>query len=425
MKRETLYLFFIFVYNRNEQANKLRLSVLLIIAHIFLKVKGIERNKMKICGIICEYNPFHNGHLYQLREAKRLSGADAVLCVMSGNFVQRGEAAIMDKYTRAKHAVLAGADIVIELPTPFATANAEIFARGAVALLSSIPAIDTLCFGAENADKLAFVSAACYLQNEPKEVSDKIKAAVSSGTSYAKARAQAWAGFIPMEFLSSPNNILGLEYTKALLSVGADISILPIARVGAGYNDGNLQANYSSATAIRNAVASGEPYTDNLPTFVAKDLPKQLENNLDRLEKYAVLSKSTAEIKRVCDCTEGLENALKKAAELPESLVDTLTSARYTSSRIRRIALQNLLNIDEELIRESLSSPLYLRVLAAKKERSDVLSALGESSLPTIVRAHDEKVLDGVAKRCYERDVYAEKIHGLLYDTPKDKTIFV
>ena len=380
---------------------------------------------MKICAIICEYNPFHNGHLYQLREAKRFSGADAVVCVMSGNFVQRGEAAIMDKYTRAKHAVLAGADVVIELPTPFATANAELFAKGAVTLLSSIPAVDTLCFGAENTDKLAFISAARYLNDEPKEVSDKIKAAVSGGMSYAKARAQAWAGFIPMEILSSSNNILGLEYTKALLSIGADISILPIARVGAGYNDGELKENFSSATAIREAIQKGEDFSDNLPEFVAKDLPNSLENRLDTLEKYAILSKSTDEIKRVCDCTEGLENALKKAAKLPEKLVETLTSARYTSSRIRRIALQNLLNIDETLILESLSAPLYLRILAAKKERGDVLSALGESSFPILVRAHDEKVLSGVAKRCFDTDVFAEKIYGLLYHTTKEKSIFV
>ncbi len=380
---------------------------------------------MKICGIICEYNPFHNGHLYQLREAKRLSGADAIVCLMSGNFVQRGEAAIIDKYTRAKHAVLAGADVVIELPTPFATANAELFAKGAVALLSSIPAVDTLCFGAENADKLAFISAARYLNDEPKEVSDKIKNAVSGGVSYAKARAQAWAGFIPMDILSSPNNILGLEYTKSLLSIGADISILPITRVGASYKDEELKTNFSSASAIRGAIQMGEDFSDNLPDFVAKDLPKTLENSLDTLEKYAILSKSPDEIKRVCDCTEGLENALKKAAKLPESLVTTLTSARYTSSRIRRIALQNLLNIDEILIRESLSSPLYLRVLAAKKERTDVLSALGESSLPIIVRAHDEKELNGAAKRCFDADVFAEKIHALLYPAPKDKGIFL
>ncbi|MBE5746750.1 MAG: nucleotidyltransferase family protein [Clostridiales bacterium] len=380
---------------------------------------------MKICAIICEYNPFHNGHLYQLREAKRLSGADAVLCVMSGNFVQRGEAAIMDKYTRAKHAVLAGADAVIELPTPFATANAELFAKGAVSLLSSIPAVDTLCFGAENADKLAFISAARYLNNEPKEVSDKIKTAVSSGVSYAKARAQAWAGFIPMEILANPNNILGLEYTRALLSVNANVSILPIARVGAGYNDNELQENFSSASAIRKGIAKGENIGDNLPNFVANDLPKGLENKLDLLEKHAILSKSTEEIKRVCDCTEGLENALKKAAELPETLVETLTSARYTSSRIRRITLQNLLNIEETLLRECLANPLYLRILAAKKERSDVLSALGESTLPIIARAHDENVLNDIAKLCFEKDQYAEKIHALLYNAPKDKTIFV
>ena len=380
---------------------------------------------MKICAIICEYNPFHNGHLYQLREAKRLSGADAVLCVMSGNFVQRGEAAVLDKFTRAKHAVLAGADAVIELPTPFATANAELFAKGAVSLLSSIPAVDTLCFGAENADKLAFISAARYLQNEPKEVSEKIKTAVAAGTSYAKARAQAFAGFIPMELLTSPNNILGLEYTKAILSLGANISILPIARVGAGYRDDELQANYSSASAIRTAIQNGDDFTDNLPAFVTKDLPQFLENTLDRLEKFAIISKTTDEIRRVCDCTEGLENALKKAAELPATLVETLTSARYTSSRIRRIALQNLLKIDEKLIRESLYSPLYLRVLAAKKERSDVLSTLGEATCPIIARAHDETLLDGVAKRCYETDVFAESLYRLLYKTTKEKSIFV
>lgn len=380
---------------------------------------------MKICGIICEYNPFHNGHLHQLREAKRLSGADAVVCVMSGNFVQRGEGAIIDKYTRAKHAVWAGADAVVELPTPFATANAELFAKGAIHLLSSIPAVDTLCFGAEKADKLAFISAARYLREEPKEVSDKIKTAVAGGVSYAKARAQAWAGFIPMELLCSPNNILGLEYTKALLSVGAPISILPIARVGAGYKDSELQENYSSASAIRTAVGRGEDLADNLPAFVKADLPNALENKLDALEKYAVLSKSADEIRRVCDCTEGLENALKKAALSPAPLAETLTSARYTSARIRRIALQNLLNIEEELIRNSLTAPLYLRVLAVKKERVDLLSALGKSRFPVLARSHDEDILEGVAKTCFETDIFAEKIYRLLYPLPHEKSVFV
>ncbi len=379
---------------------------------------------MKICGIICEYNPFHNGHLYQLRKARELSQADALLCVMSGNFVQRGEAAIMDKYTRARHAIQAGADIVVELPTVFATSNAELFAKGAIKILSSIPSVSTLCFGAENAEKTAFLLAARYLNNEPLEVSEKIKAEIANGISYAKARANAWAGFIPFDLLYSPNNILGLEYTKAILSSKSNINILPIQRIGSQYKDSALQENYSSASAIRKAITLGENFSLNLPSYVSKDLPKKLENALDCLEKYAILNCSTKEIASISDCTEGLENAFKKAAEEKETLSDILTSPRYTSSRIRRIALQNLLNVKETLIRESLNAPLYLRILAAKKERSDVLSAISDSTFPIIARAHDENALQDVAKQCFEVDAFAEKVYKLLYPSSKEKTIF-
>ena len=380
---------------------------------------------MKICAIICEYNPFHNGHKHQLQEAKRLSGADFLLCIMSGNFVQRGEAAIMDKFTRAKHAVLAGADTVIELPTIFATSSAELFAKGAIHILSSIPNVTTLCFGAENADKLAFISAARYLNDEPQEVSQKIKELVGGGISYAKARVQAWAGFIPMELLCSSNNILGLEYTKAILAYNANIDILPIPRIGNGYNDSTLHENYSSATAIRAAIEQGAEITNNLPPFVLADLPSELEDTLDSLEKYAVHAKSAQDIAKVCDCTEGLENALKKAAENSAPLAEKLTSARYTASRIRRIALQNLLNIEEGLIRECLQSPLYLRVLAAKKERIEILSELSKSSFPVIARAHDEDLLCDQAQKSYSIDLFADKIHHLLYKIVENKNIFI
>ena len=380
---------------------------------------------MKICAIICEYNPFHNGHLYQLQQAKALSQADLLLCIMSGNFVQRGEAGIMNKYTRAKHAVMAGADAVIELPSLFATSNAELFAKGAMHILSSIPNVTTLCFGAEKADKLAFISAARYLNEEPREVSDTIKRLTSEGVSYAKARAQAYAGFIPMDLLSSPNNILGLEYTKAILSLNANIDILPIQRVGGNYNDENLHEKFSSATAIRAGITNKDTISSQLPTYVAMDLPNKLENTLDCLEKYALLSKSTQEIARILDCTEGLENAFKKAAEQPAPLVQSLTSARYTASRIRRIALQCLLGAEESLIRKSLQSPLYLRILAAKKENSDILSILSKSSFPIIARVHDEDSLSDVAKECYTIDAFAEKIYRLLYQTAENKNIFI
>lgn len=381
---------------------------------------------MKICAIICEYNPFHNGHLFQINEAKKRSGADAIVCFMSGSFVQRGEAAIMDKYTRAKHAVLAGADAVIELPTVFSTSNAELFAKGAMHLINSIPDVKILCFGAENADKRAFISAARYLNDEPSEVSRTIKKLTATGVSYAKARAQAFAGFIPMDILASPNNILGLEYTRALLQKNSNVEILPIQRVGSDYNDTNLCGEYSSATAIREGIANGKNIENTLPKFVLEDLPTIMASDLDRLEKYALLSTDKEKISRVCDCTEGLENALQKAALCNKSLVESLTSARYTSSRIRRIALQNLLKIEESLIRQCLQTPLYLRVLATKKESNDVLSALSQSEFPLIIRAHDENILSSTAKESFEKDDFAENLRNILYNSkPQEKNIFI
>ncbi len=198
---------------------------------------------MKICGIICEYNPFHNGHLYLLEQAKAQTNADAIVCIMSGGFVQRGEIAIIDKYTRAKHAILAGADAVIELPTVFATANAELFAKGAVHILSSIPDFSHLCFGAEDENAEKLIKTAKLLLDEPIEISQKIKGELTKGVSYAKARANAWSGIIDEGYISSPNNILALEYVKALLTKNSNADICPIKRIGSGYNDLTLQCN--------------------------------------------------------------------------------------------------------------------------------------------------------------------------------------
>ncbi len=380
---------------------------------------------MKICAIICEYNPFHNGHLYQLREAKRLSGADAILCIMSGNFVQRGEAAIMNKYTRAKHAIQAGADIVIELPTVFATSNAELFAKGAIHILSSIPSVTTLCFGCENADKLAFLKTAELLNNEPIEVSLKLKENISKGMSYAKARALAWENRIDSSLLTSPNNILGIEYTKALLSSHANIEILPIPRIGADYHDSSIQESYSSATAIRNAIENSTDIKNQIPDFVKEDLPKTLNKTLEIIEKYAILIQKKEELANVCDCSEGLENALKKAALSETPLVNNLTSSRYTASRIRRIALQNLLQIHENFIKDCLNAPLYLHILAIRKERQDVLSALSSSIFPTLLRAHDENRLESIGKACYKKDIFSENVYTLLYTCKQEGRQFL
>ena len=414
-KRFIIFLFSCIINTR------IGLPVLFIIPHIFFIVKGLKRNKMKICAIICEYNPFHNGHLYQLQEAKRLSGADAILCVMSGNFVQRGEAAIIDKFTRAKHAVQAGADLVVELPTVFATSNAELFAKGAIHLISSIPAVKWLCFGAETANKNDFIQAANLLNDEPHEISEKIKNLTATGISYAKARAQAWEDLLPNKLLTSPNNILGVEYTKALLQKKSSIEILPIKRVGGGYSDAQLHSEYSSARAIRTAIKNNSSCSGSLPPFVTKDLPKSIDNRLELLEKYAIFSTPADEIAKVCDCTEGLENAFKKAALSEKSLEEVLTSARYTSSRIRRIALQNLLHVEKWFILDCLQQPLYLRVLTAKTERNDVLSEISASPFPILIRVHDkEKLQNQTAQQSLEKDIFANDVYTLLY--PKNDT---
>ncbi len=383
---------------------------------------------MKICAIICEYNPFHNGHKNLLSEAKKRSNADALLCIMSGNFVQRGEAAILEKHIRAKHAVLCGADAVIELPTVFATSNAEIFARGAISILSQIPNVTHLAFGAETADKQAFLESAKTLIKEPESVSKTVKKLTKSGMGYAQAISLARSEITGTQLFNTPNNILGIEYTKSILSNGANIDVLPIERIGSGYNDIEIVDNFPSATAIRNVLKSQnvENLSTALPECVVNDLPSAKEINLDTFEKIFILSTSTQKLAEVLDCTEGLENAFQSAATNPAPLIETLSSPRYTNARIRRIALHNLLGIREDFIRECLSSRLFIHPLAYKAERKDLLSALSKANIPFIATGKDKRALSGAAKRCLEADEHAEKIYSAISGKQfKNKTIVI
>ncbi len=378
---------------------------------------------MKICAIISEYNPFHSGHAYHIRQAKEQSNADFVLCIMSGNFVQRGESAVLDKYERAAHAIKAGADAVIELPTVFATSPAEPFAKGGVKIASAIPSVTHLCFGAETPDKDKILQSAALLNDEPKCVSEKIKAALSTGKSLAKARADAYGDKI----LSQPNDLLAVEYARAVLSYSSNIELLPIKRIGAGYKESELNSSYPSATAVRKGLKEKtiRLFKDKLPeqVFISLQDYADTDEKLDLLERYALLSKSAEEIRLTPDCTEGLENGLKRAATEQENIVSTLTSARYTSSRIRRILLQNLLSITAEDVKTALSSPLYLRLLAAKKN-SPILSLIGESDYPILVSGPDEEKLSPTQRKISEKDAFAQEIYTLLTGKKPNKQIF-
>ncbi|MDE5666783.1 MAG: nucleotidyltransferase family protein, partial [Clostridia bacterium] len=274
---------------------------------------------MKICAIICEFNPFHNGHKYILDKARELSGCDALICIMSGSFTQRGDICIADKYTRARHAVDGGADCVLELPTAFSVAPAEIFAKGAVKILSSVPEIDTLAFGCESGFEADFLSAAKILSDESGKFKEALNKSLDAGESYAKSYAAAFEVAGGAEgFLSTPNNILGVEYAKAVLGSKKNIRLLPVRRVGAGFNDGEIKQNFSSATAIRKNLSS-PLVKGNVPDFVAGDLTDfSVENG--RFEDYLrlILSRTSAEaLKPIYGCGDGLENALKSLQALP------------------------------------------------------------------------------------------------------------
>lgn len=388
---------------------------------------------MKICGIICEYNPFHNGHAYLIERAKAESGCDAVVCMMSGNFTQRGEAAVLDKYTRAGHAVLAGADAVIELPTVFSLSPAEIFAKGAVRLLNAIPGFAALAFGSEEPDRERFLSAAKTTSEESRGFRRILKLHLKAGKSFARARSEALietGSGDAAALLQSPNNILGVEYQKALFACGSLAEILPVKRTGAGYSDEELYKNFSSATAIRAAVAEGRERAvrKNVPDFVADDLFTSATDgaNFKKIAVYAALTQSAEQLSRVLDCSEGLENRIKALAkDNPDYdiLVEKATTKRYISSRIRRILAAAALGITEDLVRKALRAPLYLKVLAVKNDRADdVLSALGRAVFPAIARKGDLANLSGTAREVYDKDLLAADVYGLICGKPVNRT---
>ncbi|MDE6442321.1 MAG: nucleotidyltransferase family protein [Clostridia bacterium] len=369
---------------------------------------------MKILAIICEFNPFHNGHKYLIEQAKLKSGCDKVLCIMSGNFTQRGEMCIFDKYTRARHAILGGADCVIQLPSPFAVAPAEIFAAGAVKILSSIPEIKTLAFGSESGDTESFKVAANFLIDESNKFKRVLEEKLKNGESYIKSYASAFeecGG--DSTIVQNPNNILGLEYTKSLLRLRSDIDILPIKRTGASYNDCSLCDNFSSASAIRKNLGNKQ-VEGNVPPYVFSDLKFATHmQGYDNYLKHCLFMTGADELRQVYGCSEGLENKLKSLENCDiDTIVEGATSKRYSSSRVRRILCANALNCRQADTEKFLQSDLYLKILAVKKYCADgILSTLSQSTYPLLTGV-DDSTLTPTAKQCFERDKYELKLYN-------------
>ncbi len=334
-------------------------------------------------GIIAEFNPFHNGHKYLISEAKRRADADAVVAVMSGEWVQRGGIAVTDKWTRARMALLNGADLVLELPVIYSMNTAQKFAYGAVAALCATGVVDTLAFGSESGDARRLLNAAHMLINEPKDISDKIKTLMSEGMSYPAARGAAYGDVLP----DTPNDILAVEYLRAADMLGAGFDICAIERKGAAHDCETAKDGIASASKLRKMAARGEDISHFLPS---PDFPVYDESALDCAAISILRSCGAEYLSEINDVNEGLENKFIAEA-MKNSTVDGLCAAvkskRYPQSRIRRIVWSALLGITKEY---SAAPPSYLRVLGMTERGMRILKRMKRAaSLPVIIKAAD------------------------------------
>ncbi len=363
------------------------------------KINGV----MKIVAVTAEFNPLHNGHLRLLEKAKALK-PDVLLVILNGDLTQRGNLALFDKYTRAKHALLAGADAVIELPQIYGVACAERFADAAVKLLDPLPADEkVLAFGSEEGDLTLLKNAAEILSDEPAELSVDLRELMDMGFSYPAARAQAFASYtqkkgIKVADLTKPNNILAIEYLRAVFKRGG-VTPFTVKRTG-DYHDRELNVEEPSASAIRAAVAAGktEEVFAALPPYVAESLKDFVfKDNLSPILLYRLSEMTAAELRDVADVSEGIENRiLRLAGECVDagSLVKAVSTKRYTESRVRRILVNALLRVDQDTFESGVDAPPYYKVLGVKKDRTDVLSLFSRAG--TVLTGEQEAKESGI-----------------------------
>ncbi len=357
---------------------------------------------MPVTGIIAEYNPFHNGHLYQLQELRRLQPGSDIIAVMSGSFTQRGSAAILDKWKRAELAVRGGCDLVLELPAVFALRSAQDFAQGGISLLSKLSIVDFIAFGTESlsCEQLGIVSKAVASDEFQKVLRQNLKLGRSYAASICTALSQCVG--LPESLLREPNNILAMEYLRALQTTGNPL-IQPVAipRKNAGHHDSLLHAGISSATAIRQAVSGDAPdwelLSATVPTETFSELREARGNGLPSMERLfrALLTKlytSDLEmIRNIYGIGEGMENRLLRSSQTASCWEDFVTrsaSRRYPMSRIRRVLLYLLFGwTRQQITTMDLMGPSYVRVLAFNDNGRKLLKRIRqESGLPVITK---------------------------------------
>lgn len=402
---------------------------------------------MKVLGLIVEYNPLHNGHLYHLEQSKKFTGADYTVCVMSGNFIQRGEPALINKWARAKMALMSGVDLIVELPVVYAMSSAEFFAYGAVKILDSLGIVDCISFGSEIGSIDILDKIAEILKNEPSEYKLGLKKELDNGVSYPAAREAALKkyfkemnlnGDFVEEAMNSSNNILGIEYLKALKRIGSSIEPFTVQRVSNAYNCKEITGSISSATAIRKHINDSD---DNhlLPEKLAGVMPEASRRILDeeftqgrgpvfpRNYESIILAEirknSEQDLKELPNVNEGLENRIKKAGNQSGSLdeiIEQISTKRYTKTRIQRTLFNLLTSATNEEFKNfnDNGGPQYIRVLGFNSKGREMLSLIRKRAcLPLITKTADyKKSCNRLLTRMLEIESFSTDMYVLGYD---------
>lgn len=392
----------------------------------------------KVLGIVGEYNPFHNGHLYHLEQSKKMTSSNYTVAIMGGNFTQRGSTSLIDKWSKAEAAIQNGIDLVIELPVLYTTSSAENFADGAIKILDSLKVVDYVSFGAETSDVDILNKFADVLYNEPRKYKILLSHELNKGLSYPKARENALMIYLNdirkcINVISAPNNILGIEYLKALKKHKSNIMPISIARYESAYNDSSYSGNIASATAIRNIIKNNgfDIIRRLLPPSSYSILIRNIKQghiipDISVFEKqiiYNLRLMETSEIAMLPDVTEGLEFAIKKAANSCNNLTDLLNnikSKRYTSTRIQRILLYALLGITKKDIDISKKTTPYIRVLGLNHRGKFLISEIAKANPKLEIITSVKRFLDNNPnknlKLMLDKDIFATNVYTIGYE---------
>lgn len=394
---------------------------------------------MKIAAIIAEYNPFHNGHLYQIQKARQITDADYIIVVMSGNFTQRGTPALIDKYSRAQMALAGGADLVLELPVCYATGSAEYFASGAIALLNQLGCVDSICFGSECGDIVPLKKLAGALVSESAEYQKALKTYLKNGYTYPMARNTALGetldGFIPFDvILGYPNNILGIEYIKAIIRQNSSIEPFTNLRIGSDYHSYKLADAFSSAISIRQSL-----FTQDDLEMVRPQLPgavyQIMQNDFHKtFPVFAADFSSMLNFKLIRERAKGFTQYLDVTKSISDKIVrdtfkmqeyddfcDILKTKEVTYARISRCLSHILLDTYTEDVNEYMDSDIvfYARALGFNEKAAPLSRTVKKNtSIPLITKTTAAASnLYPLGRKQFEHDVHASHVYECIAGT--------